>query len=477
LDSLALNAQNTEGALTVMTNLALGLVNVVGAIIGTLIIVGAQIVAGIVSGILKSLGIELEPALFSELGTILSSIATNALIAAKLIGINIILGISQGIVDTVSDLITTLEQIGLIITETVKSTLGISSPSTIFFDFGTNIVQGLIDGILSLAESIPEVLGGLFEGAAELFGGLFGGGGEEAQAPTLTFDPAEMLAGMENVNVAIGNVNLALTNITIITLPLLQETFLIVTTLIIEQMILLLETGIMPIDLALVIMTTVTLPNLQATAIAVAAAIIAAFVPVEVLFQNLIKLMIELTTETEKFGVAAEKAGKDAAKGFDSAAKKLKEKLIPAMKDAVVVAQLLAQALKEVSDAVNAAGGAAESATGTGFAKGIGFQAGTPANTGGLLGLGFQIPGTGFGDTFGPMFLEPGEELLVTPRGTSIEGLIFSRLANLLRGTTVQGGSVTNNTTNIEMNMNIQTGSSAQANIQQFAVMKGLVGA
>lgn len=283
--------------------------------------------------------------------------------------------------------------------------------------------------------------------------------------------------GLTTAITPIGQIDLTLNNIAVVTLPLLQETFLIVITLIIEQMVLLLETGIMPVDLALVIMTTVTLPNLQATAIAVAAATIAAFVPVETLFQSLIALMIELTTETEKFGVAAEKAGKDAATGFDSAAKKLKDKLIPAMKDAVVVAQLLAQALKEVSDAVNAAGGAAESATGTGFAKGIGFQAGTPANTGGLLGLGFQIPGTGFGDTFGPMFLEPGEELLVTPRGTSIEGLIFSRLANLLRGTTVQGGSVTNNTTNIEMNMNIQTGSSAQANIQQFAVMKGLVGA
>lgn len=269
--------------------------------------------------------------------------------------------------------------------------------------------------------------------------------------------------------------DLALNNITLITLPLLSEIFLVTTTLMIEQLLLLLTTGIMPVDLALMTMYTVTLPTLQAVMIATAAASVAALIPLEEILNILIGLMTELTRLTEEFGKAAEKAGKEAAKGFKDAAKAMQNDLVPAMRSAMRVAEELAAAMKRVVSATRSASRASRSMTGTGFAQGIGFQAGTPSNTNSLLGLGFKIPSGFPNDSFGPMFAQSGEEMLITPKGMSIEGLIFSRLANLLRGTAVQGGSVTNNIVN-NFQMNVQTSSTPQAVTRQFEVMQGFVG-
>lgn len=106
--------------------------------------------------------------------------------------------------------------------------------------------------------------------------------------------------------------------------------------------------------------------------------------------------------------------------------------------------------------------------------RGIGFQAGTPANTGGLLGLGFKIPSGYPNDSYGPMYAQSGEEMLVTPQGTSIEDLVFSRLSNLLNGSLVQGSSVTNN---YNFNMTVNSGADANSVIRQYGVMRGLIGA
>ncbi len=471
-------AENQEQMVSILTQIVSGLAIGALAVIGLLAAIGAQILAGIIAGIVESLGGgEIEVAMITELPAILADIGTNMLTAAKVIGLDIILGIIGGLEDGLDQLITTVLQIGTIISETVKSALGISSPSTLFFGFGVDIIQGLIDGIISLASTLPDILSGLFAGIGDIFGSLFGGGEDEAEGPGITplaFDPAEMLAGIESVNLGIAGIDLALNNITLITLPLLTEIFTVTITLMIEQLLLLLTTGIMPVDLALVTMHSITLPTFQAVMLAVAAASVTALIPLQDILNVLISLITELTKLTEDFGKAAQKAGKDAAKGFKDAAKALENQLIPAMRSAMRVAEELALAMEKVVQATKKAGKSSKSVTGMGFAKGIGFQAGTPSNTGGALGLGFKIP-PGFPNDSFPMRVTSGEEALITPRGTSIEGLIFSRLANLLRGTAVQGGSVTNHIVN-NFQMNVQTSSTPQAVTRQFEVMQGFVG-
>ncbi len=338
-----------------------------------------------------------------------------------------------------------------------------------------DMVMAIINVFAGMIEPILSVFSTLSEGIATVLGAIFGGGGGEATAPTMAFDSAEMLAGIESVNLGIAGIDLALSNITLTALPLLTEMFTVTTTLITEQLLLLLAMGIMPIDLALVLMTTVTLPTLQATFITVSAAAIAALNPVLTLINTMIAALTSLIAITEAWGLATEKAGAKAAEGFKKAANAITTKLIPAMKNATSVATSLATALERVARASRRAGATSRSSTGAGFAQGIGFQAGTPANTDGALGLGFKIPSGFPNDSFGPMFAQSGEEMLITPRGMSIEGLLFSRLANLLRGTAVQGGSVTNNIVN-NFQMNVQTSSTPQAVTRQFEVMRGFLG-
>lgn len=90
-----------------------------------------------------------------------------------------------------------------------------------------------------------------------------------------------------------------------------------------------------------------------------------------------------------------------------------------------------------------------------------------------LGSLGFQagafgrVPGYGRGDSFGPIFLEPGEEILVTPRGHSIEGELFDRLGQMM------GGRGDKNTT---INMPIYTSEQPQSIIRQARVAQALIG-
>ena len=186
--------------------------------------------------------------------------------------------------------------------------------------------------------------------------------------------------------------------------------------------------------------------------------------------------MEALTLATAAWGLAAEKAGKDAAKGFKEAAKALVNQLIPAMLAAVRKAEELADAMKEVVSATKNASKSSESVTGMGFKQGIGFAAGTPANTSGALGLGFKIPSGFPNDSFGPMFAQSGEEMLITPKGTSIESLVFSRLADLISGGQVSDRPVMT-INNFTFNTNITTSQPVKQIERTYEVARGMIGA
>jgi hypothetical protein len=182
--------ENQQRIHEIMVQLIVGLAGAIAAITGILIVIGGQIIAGIISGMLKKIGVDLRPALFSELSGILSGIATNIGIIVKKdfkeVGFFIANGLSFGLIGAIPQL---KEAFKVMIEDGVDAVyefLGIDSPSTLFMQIGIDVIQGLIDGIVSLAGQVGEVLTGIFAT-------LFGGGEGEAEGGTEQF--AQIIAG------------------------------------------------------------------------------------------------------------------------------------------------------------------------------------------------------------------------------------------------------------------------------------------
>jgi hypothetical protein len=389
------------------------------AAVGLLIAIGAQIVAGILQGILEELGINLEPTTLSELGVVLTGIGTNMLTAAAIIGTNIIAGISQGILDAIADLTTTLDQIGFIITQTVKDALGIASPSAVFFQFGVDIIQGLIDGVSSLLGSLGEIAG-------EILGAIFGGGGEEEAAPSFTFNPEEALVGLEQINALTEQINLALTNIFTVTLPTLVTSVATTVAAIIplwQQVIM----TIMELSMLIMELYSTHLPTLQLVSDATTQAMVTGFTLVNTTLTQSISLVVQLVAEIRRLGTETKRVVGDMVRAFNAlarniktAAQSIKNDLVQALDSAARSADKLAAALARV----NARGRNTASilaARGLGTSKGarasagIGFQQGT---------LGFTVPPGFPNDTF-PIRVTSGEEVLVAPPNSSIDQIVM----------------------------------------------------
>ena len=74
---------------------------------------------------------------------------------------DMISGFSNGMSSEVKRVIDIMIELGKLILEEIKGVLGIHSPSTEFFEIGKNVVQGLINGIQSLASSVWEIIKGI----------------------------------------------------------------------------------------------------------------------------------------------------------------------------------------------------------------------------------------------------------------------------------------------------------------------------
>lgn len=65
------------------------------------------------------------------------------------VGRYIIQGLKEGIGDEASAVFAKIQEVGLEIIESIKSVLGIHSPSTVMFEIGSNIIAGLVNGIIA----------------------------------------------------------------------------------------------------------------------------------------------------------------------------------------------------------------------------------------------------------------------------------------------------------------------------------------
>ena len=76
----------------------------------------------------------------------------------KDIGPDVIEGLQNGFTKGVEKIFKFLEDLASKIIDVVKAVLGIHSPSTVFFDIGVNIIQGLVNGIKFVSGQVADVI-------------------------------------------------------------------------------------------------------------------------------------------------------------------------------------------------------------------------------------------------------------------------------------------------------------------------------
>lgn len=87
-------------------------------------------------------------------------------------GPDIIQGLKDGLSDGISGLIEQIRSIASKIIEAAKAVLGIHSPSTVFFDIGKNIIEGLTNGIKFLVGQVGDVIKSVVDTLVDAFSGL-----------------------------------------------------------------------------------------------------------------------------------------------------------------------------------------------------------------------------------------------------------------------------------------------------------------
>lgn len=109
--------------------------------------------------VLKNI-VKLDPSMFS-FDSIVTSIR-NAIASLpgemKEIGQNIIKGLQNGIGEEASAIFSKIRDVGLKIIETIKNILGIHSPSTVMYEIGSNIIAGLVKGIIAGIQFVIDAI-------------------------------------------------------------------------------------------------------------------------------------------------------------------------------------------------------------------------------------------------------------------------------------------------------------------------------
>lgn len=167
LSALGLQMSNQERAGGALANLAGALVQSIPSIIGSLIMAGGQVVAGIMAGIANSItGGEYQAQTIEQFRQMAQwMIDTIITIDWLTVGSNIIDGIIEGIQSKAEELQAKMSEVVTSLPETAANLLGIKSPSTVFAGIGRNISLGLADGIRAAggipADEIAAVSGAL----------------------------------------------------------------------------------------------------------------------------------------------------------------------------------------------------------------------------------------------------------------------------------------------------------------------------
>ena len=185
------------------------------------------------------------------------------------------------------------------------------------------------------------------------------------------------------------------------------------------------------VNLLLIEIATVTFPLLESQAIVTASTIMSQFTQVNNILRDTDTILLQIANSFKSVEKSARSAAQAMIEGFDEGKKKLKE-LLPTIHAVDVAFAKLEATINRVVDAIQKARldkaqpgvPTGQGSKGIGLRHGIGFQNG--------LGLGVTIPSGFPNDSFGPLYVESGEQMLVTPRGTSIDEVVLDRLSGLM---------------------------------------------
>lgn len=273
---------------------------------------------------------------------------------------------------------------------------------------------------------------------------------------------------------------LTIDNITLISFPTLTAGLLALSAFWIAQTILM-QTQIFILDTTTQSIYLITLPALWAATTTTQAVMTAMAQTVTAAINQLISTIGAAGTALINLGNIGRTTGTTIASAMNSAASGIKT-LTEIVKKATDAFLDMAAAAREAAAQAAAAGSASGAATGLGFSWGIGFASGTPLMPpNGKLGLGATVPPGFPNDSFGPFFAQSGEQMLITPRGLSIDELISQRLS-LIAGnvngpvqTPAVGTGGTTNSTNNYFQMTVNSGAAPEAVIQQFQIAKAML--
>lgn len=146
-----------------------------------LVALGVQMAVNIAAGFIQGLtGIQIEPMNFAQLIDLIfvrtPAITTLIFEKAKLVAYDLIDGLKKGLAEQFGAENNAFTQPILDMIATIKSVLGIASPSTVFAQIGMDMVMGLANGITENFGLVTSLVSGLFD-----FSSFFGGGGDTGE--------------------------------------------------------------------------------------------------------------------------------------------------------------------------------------------------------------------------------------------------------------------------------------------------------
>ncbi|HEX9925314.1 MAG TPA: hypothetical protein VGD99_21840 [Anaerolineae bacterium] len=140
-DGIVFLFQNAGLIAEILTKLATGLLIGVAAIASILIVVGANVVAGILAGILNKLGGDFQPTTLNKLGEVIRGMHSNLATIARVLGGRIVEGIKSGVINGIPSLMAAAVKAAMDMLNAARRALGIGSPSKVFTDMGENTID------------------------------------------------------------------------------------------------------------------------------------------------------------------------------------------------------------------------------------------------------------------------------------------------------------------------------------------------
>lgn len=425
--------------------------------IATAIVLAISVIIGLVSGIAAFAAVMINT--WAEMMAATEVLVTGVLLlfSGDLMG-----GLSM-ILEGLGSMILTL--LGGVVTAVLALFLGFGTSVIAFWQglydslVGHSIVTDMTEGILGaftgLTEGVLGAVGGLISGVIGLFSegaasvatfmsSLMGGGGDAAAG--VGFDPTTMLSGITAVQAAltvltstsvpallaatmayiltsttgltaINTLLILIGTVTLIALTVAITATAVMWTALLQQML----SSTKMLDTLLIAMYTQTVPTLMQVTMTAGAAMVTAITAVHSPTRVLTALISTMQAKIAEIGPTTKESMEEAAEGFEEAEDSI-DTLVKQVLKAVEAFKKMAEAAAKAASASKDAGKSSEAQSGIGFARGVGFAQGT---------LGWTVP-QGFPNDSFPIRVQSGEELLVAPRGRSIESIMMDRLGSLV---------------------------------------------